>query len=154
LVLQYFQIVFAWPVATVVMVAIAFRVFHADIKSLMSRIARIRFPSGREFTTSQIERSANDPVPAPIPKVPKNDLVPIPQGANYSPEQQKVVEQLLEAERISRYLWEHKYLHYFLAYRTQLVLDWFSTVTAPVSRSLFDSFWISVIPEVEERNAT
>jgi hypothetical protein len=36
---------------------------------------------------------------------------------------------------------------------TQHVLDWFASITAPVSLSLFDTLWLPTIPAAKERKA-
>lgn len=58
-----------------------------------------------------------------------------------------------ESWRASAYLWEYRYLNYFLVPRTQSVLEWFKNITGPVNAALFDSFWIPIIQDPKEREA-
>jgi hypothetical protein len=53
--------------------------------------------------------------------------------------------------KANAYLWEYRYLNYFLVYNTQLVLDWLYDQTAPISVIVADSVWIQKIPSSEER---
>jgi len=59
--------------------------------------------------------------------------------------------QIVKAERATRYLWEYRYLNYFLARHTQLVLDWLVSLESPPTYQLFENFWFQLIPEEKER---
>lgn len=155
-ILQYVQAILSWPVATFTMAAMTFWIFRSDIKLLIGRIAEISLPGGSKVSMSQTEQSAKEAKTTKNPEVPEaeaNKPLNLPADVNLTPEQLTAVRQLYLAERANAYLWEYKYLNYFLAYRTQQVLDWFVTTAAPVSRSLFDNVWMSLILEVEERQA-
>ena len=65
----------------------------------------------------------------------------------------KKVAELFQAERARAYLWEYRYLNYFLAYGTQKVLDWLACLPTRTSCDLFDTFWLPYIPSAEERRA-
>jgi len=156
LILQYLQAFLSWPVATFVIAITAVLIFKPDIRSLMARIAKIRFPGGSELSTSQAERSADEPTESPKPAVPQAEAdkpLPLPPEVKFSTEQLQAVRQLYLAERANAYLWEYRYLNYYLADTTQRVLDWFATVNLPISRSLFDNVWGPSIPDVKERQA-
>ena len=63
----------------------------------------------------------------------------------------QTVRQLVKSERAMRYLWEYRYLNYFFARKTQLILDWFVGLESPSSYDLFDNFWFQLIPDKKER---
>ena len=127
--------------------------FRNDFKALLLRVAKIRLPGGTEVSTSQIakteESRAED---KPAPKPPAADPPPsLP--SSLDERELDEVKELLEAERARAYLWEYRYLNYFLAYHTQQVLDWFASLSSPTSLSLFDSAWLPLIPGADERRA-
>ena len=45
------------------------------------------------------------------------------------------------------------YLNYFLVPQTQRVLDWLPFLSVRTTISMFDSFWMPIIPEANERKA-
>jgi hypothetical protein len=63
------------------------------------------------------------------------------------------VRALFDAERARAYLWEYRYLNYFLALQTQHVLDWLASLPSRTSVMLLDTVWLPAIPSVEERRA-
>lgn len=79
--------------------------------------------------------------------------VSLPQNLSLTPEQVEGIRQLFEAERAKAYLWEYRYLNYFLAQSTQRVLDWLASLQTRTSVSLFDTLWLPAIPSAEERRA-
>ena len=65
----------------------------------------------------------------------------------------QAVRDLLDAERARAFLWEYRYLNYFLAQQTQRVLDWFASLQTRTSLQFFDTMWLPFIPSAEERRA-
>ncbi|MBI1337578.1 MAG: hypothetical protein GC164_11515 [Phycisphaera sp.] len=156
IILDYLRVLFSWPVVTGVIAISAICLFKSDIKLLMSRIAKIRFPGGSELSTSQLERTKEEKTESERPEVPQveaNQPVPLPADLEFTQQQLEAVRQLYLNERANAYLWEYRYLNYFLAYQTQQVLDWLVPMSAPISRSLFDNIWTPYIPIVQERDA-
>jgi len=60
---------------------------------------------------------------------------------------------LVKAERQTRYLWEYRYLNYFLVRKTQIILDWLVESGGSQSIMFYQNLWLQLIPEPEERNA-
>jgi hypothetical protein len=150
LVLEYFKVFFSPQVIAGAAALVFLCVFRDDLKALFLRIAKIRFPGGAEFSTSQTAKLEEAPEGKPPPKPPPQDTsVALP--ADLTQRQLEDVKQLLDAERARSYLWEYRYLNYFLVYRTQQVLDWFASLPTRTSLSLFDSMWLPAIPSMEER---
>lgn len=130
-----------------------FLLFHEDIKALLLRIAKIRFPDGTEVSTSQGERKANEEQieNKPLPTFDISALVGLPE--DLTPQQRVAIENILRAEKATSYLWEYRYLNYFLVYRTQEVLNWLIGLMQSTTYSHYDATWLPVIPSAQERNA-
>lgn len=151
LVLEYVRVLCSGPVVSVIAVLIFLVMFREDVKALMLRVASIRLPGGAEFHASQSAqqereaRAAARPVPDPEPE---------PQPLNFNgltAQQREEIENIIRGERANAYLWEYRYLNFFLVYRTQQVLDWLASVPQPVSIQLYSSYWLPSIPSAEER---
>ena len=154
LVLEYLKVALSPQTLAAAVAIVFFLAFKDDIKALMRRIAKIRFPGGSELSTSQAERASENVVTAHAnPPVPPAEQVSLPQNLSLTPEQVEGIRQLFEAERAKAYLWEYRYLTYFLAPNTQRVLDWLASMQTRTSVSLFDTLWLPAIPSAEERTA-
>jgi len=151
LVLEYFKIFLSPQVAAGVVALVFLCLFRDDLKALFLRIAKIRLPGGTEFSTSQTAKLEESSEDKPPPKLPPQDASSLALPTNLTQQQLEDVKQLLDAERSRSYLWEYRYLNYFLVYRTQQVLDWFASLPTRTSLSLFDSLWLPAIPSMEER---
>lgn len=152
LILEYLKVM-STPQIVIGAIGLVFLfLFRENIKSLIQRIAKIKFPGSAELLTSQSERqikeNKREVKPLPSPEAP---LPGFPSGLN--PQQLSTVENILKAERATSRLWEYRYLNYFLVYRTQLVLDWLINLNQPTTFSYFDAEWLPVIPSASEREA-
>ena len=123
-------------------------IFRDSIRSLFQRIAKIKFPGGTEVATPQKIDDDNKPTPSPIGEP---EPLQLPEGVD--PQIIEKISELFLAERSRAYLWEYRYLNYFLVHNSQKVLDWLAASNAPISQSLFDSFWLPLIPNTSERNS-
>ncbi|WP_293765910.1 hypothetical protein [uncultured Aquitalea sp.] len=152
LVLEYLKVILTTQVAAGATAITFFVLFKDDIKSLLKRVAKVRLPGGGEFSTTQIERDSEalQPQGEQLPTTPPDPL-PLPDNLTLTPEQQKVVSEAFAAERARAELWEYRYLNYFLAHSTQLVLDWLNALPARTTTSMFDAYWLPVITSTEER---
>lgn len=153
LILEYLKVLFSAPVMFSI-VAVAFiLVFREDIKALILRIAKIRLPGGAEVSTpqsSQLAAEETSPVPAPT----ANDQLPVVGlPADLTPQQRTTIEQLIRSHIATAYVWEYRYLNYFLARNTQNVLDWLIGLPQPTTYAHFESVWIPIIPSTNERQA-
>lgn len=152
LILEYCKVIFSLPVVVCVISIVFLFWFKEDIKALLLRIAKIKLPGGAEVSTSQSERQVegNSAESKPLP-VPEITLPGLPQ--DLTPQQRTVVENLLKSERAAAYLWEYRFLNYFLVYKTQIVLDWLVSLGKATSFSNFDAIWLPLIPSAKERSA-
>lgn len=153
LVLEFLRVLLSAPVVAGA-IAIAFiAVFRGDIRALMRRVATIRFPGG-EVSTSQAERSSEvAPAAGTTPKVPSEEQVTLPQNIALTPEQVKQLGEIFQAERARAYLWEYRYLNYFLVPLTQRMLDWLASLKDRPTYTLYDSLLTQAVPSADERKA-
>jgi hypothetical protein len=149
LVLEYLKVVLSTPVICGIIFLILFCKFSAEFRNLINRISTVRF-GGSEINVSQREREKEG--------LPENTEVPKPVGAPKLPEtitlnqeQGKIISDVLQAERATAYLWEYRYLNFFLARRTQEALDWLASLPAPPTLHLADSFFVNL--PLDERKA-
>lgn len=151
LVLEYLRVFLSTPVMIATVAITFFAIFREDIKALLLRIASIRLPGGAELLTSQSQHQEREAEQA---KKPAPDVSIVPEGIPDLPsEQRQQIENIIKSERANAFLWEYRYLNFFLVYRTQLVLDWLVSLPQPVSIHFIKSFWLSIIPSADERSA-
>ncbi|MFA5315840.1 MAG: hypothetical protein WC369_00240 [Dehalococcoidales bacterium] len=155
LVLEFVKVILSPQVIGGAVAIIFFRQFREDIKALMLRIATIRLPGGGELSTSQVERtsesSVSEKAEASVP--PGEASVALPQNITLTPDEAKQISEIFQAERTRAYLWEYRYLNYFLVLNTQRVLDWLASLKERTTYLLYDSFWMPFIPSAAERKA-
>lgn len=151
LVLEYLKVVLTAPVLFFLVAVLFMKLFKEDIKALILRIAKIKLPGGTEVSTPQSNQLAiEEKNPASIPRV--DDLVPVVGlPTDLTPEQKNAVEQQIRAHIWTEYLWEYRYLNYFLVSGTQRVLDWLIDLPQDTIYSHFDSVWLPIIPSATER---
>ena len=151
IILEYCRVFLSAPVMIAVAAISFFVLFREDLKALFLRIAMIRLPGGAELLTSQSQRQEREAEHSKKP-IPEPSLVPV-NLPELPLQERKEIENIIKSERANAYLWEYRYLNYFLVYRTQQVLDWLATVPQPVSFYFANSFWLPIIPNAEERTA-
>ncbi|MBA3963807.1 MAG: hypothetical protein H0X40_18165 [Chthoniobacterales bacterium] len=153
LVLEYLKVLLSAPVIAGAAAIVLLVLFREDFKALLRRVAKIRLPGGTEVSTSQATKAeeAAESKPLDKPPLPADPPPQLPSGL--APNEIQEIRQLFDAERARAFLWEYRYLNYFLVYHTQLVLDWFASLPSATSISLFDSAWLPLIPSAEERRA-
>ena len=152
MILEYLKVVLAAPVMIAVIALTFLVMFRADVKALMARIAKVKFPGG-EIETSQLEKlkeqlPAKGDVPEPIAKE-GAQLAALPSPTSGD----NALQETFVAERSKAALWEYRYLNLFLARGTQHVLDWFAGSNPRATVSLFNAVWLPIIPNPNERMA-
>ncbi|HJV81759.1 hypothetical protein [Noviherbaspirillum sp.] len=152
LVLEYLRVVLS-PQMIVGAIGVAFfYLFKSEIRSLLSRIATIKWGSA-EVSAPQL--------PADIS--PKNDVTPppaneenqqalsLPADANLTADERQRLEKTFIAERARAHLWEYRYLNYFFVHNTQRVLDWLASLPNAPTFLMYDAWWQSTIPSADQR---
>ena len=151
LVLEYLRVLLtAPPLLSIVAVIFIFK-FAEDIKALLLRVAKIRLPGGAEFDTPEQTRSVVDEKPMPPLETEGIPVQGIPPGL--APAQEEAIAQLVRSHIATAYLWEYRYLNYFLARGTQLALDWFVWLPQPTTYNYYDSLFLPIVPSARERQA-
>lgn len=148
MVLDYLKVILTWPVIGGGLIGAFLFLFKSQIGSLISRVGRIKFPGG-ELTTSQQEKIE---LVAPGPVTPSKDPE-LPKGLHLNPDQMAQVEGYVHAQRAAAYLWEYRYLNFFLAKATQNVLDWLVSLKQSTTIGAYEAMWMHAIQLAEERNA-
>ncbi len=153
LVLEYLKVILSAPVMGGAVAITFLCLFRGEINALIGRIARIRFPGGELFASQQ-ERTQAEIAPREQPPAPpQGQQVQLPPSVTLTPEQAQQVVGLIQSERAHAALWEYRYLNFFLARSTQLVLDWLGTLQQPISVNLLDSYLQAFIVDAQERLA-
>lgn len=151
IVLEYLKVLFSAPVmaaGTALGVALLFR---DALISLLARIASLKVAGFGELQTAQSARAEftrsgkNEPTPLPAEVTSENSLVATQGDPTHAAR--------LKAERERAYLWEYRYLNFFLVRGTQLVLDWFANRSGPTTFAVYDSWWSSIVVDPSERFA-
>ena len=149
LVLEYLKVILSGPVLGTA-VAVAFlTLFRSEISRLIDRIKTIKGPGGVHLELQQ--KKDLEKIPGQKDPI-ETAEVELPKSIEITPEQANKVVQLLKSEKANAYLWEYRYLNYYLVRSTQLVLDWVGTQQT-VSLRFLDSYLQPSIPDVNERNA-
>jgi hypothetical protein len=151
LLLEYVKVFLSPAVVIGIVVLVFVDKFKKQTGSLIDRINQIKFPGGGEIATSQRE-ATQKALPSNTETPPKSVGEPqLPQNISLTPEQQKQVREVFEAERARAALWEYRYLNFFLARISQEFLDWLAKLPQPPTVELADAFWQAV--PVDERRA-
>ncbi|MBI1748052.1 MAG: hypothetical protein HYR55_15905 [Acidobacteria bacterium] len=153
LVLEYLKAILSpWVMAGAVLLVFLAR-FREDIRALLGRVAFIKLPGGAELSIPQLQRATDAMLGESATSVlPAASAVPLPEGLHLTQEQAKAITEAFKAERAKAYLWEYRYLNYFLAPNTQRVLEWLDLLPERTTRSTYDAWWLPVIPSAEERS--
>jgi hypothetical protein len=151
LILEYLKVFLSTQVVAGIIAAVFLAIFRDDIKALFRRIAKIRLPDGAELSTPQSAKLEEAPEKSAPPALPSSDQPKLPPGLDQ--QESKEVRELLDAERATSYLWEYRYLNYFLVPYTQRVLDWLASLQGRTNTHLYDTVWLPLIPDPKERQA-
>lgn len=150
LILEYLKVILSTPVLFSGVALVFLFKFAAKISSLIDRIANIKLPGGGEVSTPQSNTIKDEGV-RPKPQVEDKPIAGLPEGM--SSEQSNAVKQLVRSHIANSYLWEYRYLNYFLQRDTQDVLDWLIGLPKPTTYAHYDSFWLPLIQSANERQA-
>lgn len=154
LVLEYLKVGLSPQVIAGTGVLVFLWLFKDDIRGLLRRVAKIRFPGGSELSTSQLDRESEEIEPrGEWPPAAPPEPQSLPENLSLTPEQVEAVAEAFKAERARATLWEYRYLNFYLAPTTQRVLDWLASLSSRTTFGLFDSFWMPIIPDAQERRA-
>ena len=148
LVLEYLRVLLTAPFMFSIVAVVFIFTFKEDIKALLLRVAKIRLPGGAEVDTPQSSRIEKEPRPVDTGGILVQGIPP-----GLTPDQEQAITQLVRAQIATAYIWEYRYLNYFLARGTQVALDWFVGLPQPTTYAHYDSLLLSVVPSARERQA-
>ena len=149
LALEYLRVLLTAPLLFSIVAVVFLFKFTEDIKALLLRVAKIRFPDGTEVDmpqSSRIEESEREPVDTG--EIPVKGIPP-----GLTQDQEQAITQLVRAQIATTYIWEYRYLNYFLARGTQMALDWFVGLSQPTTLMHYDSVFLPIVPSARERKA-
>lgn len=149
LALEYFKALLSAPPMFSAVIVFVVWIFRKDLKSLLSRIAKIRFPGGAEVSTTQSDRLAlEEDKQKPDPTV---DDKRVQLLSDLSPQQKDTMDKLICSYVSAARFWEFRYLNYYFVPITQHVLDWLTD--RPIAPEEFEAYWTQHIPSLDERKA-
>ena len=146
IVLAYLEVLLSWPPLVGLLGTVVLVLFKKEVRSLIGRIARIRFPGGGEIALPQAPPTDTKDAP----EVPEGDVELPPDVSGAEADR---LREAIRSERAATYLWEYRYLNRYLVRATQLVLDHIAFSAGPIALQLLDSYLHAVIPSANERNA-
>ena len=146
--LELLRVLLSAPPMTVLVVLGLVWVFKSDLKALVSRIATIKFPGGEFSTTSQTDRPEKTG-PNELPT--GSTEIALPEGLTISPEHQKLVIDVVQAQKTTSRIWEYRYLNFYFVRDTQLVLDWLAHNHPSIE--MFHVVWMHAVPKANDREA-
>jgi len=152
IVLDYLRVLLSAPVMAATVAIVFFVLFRNDLKALFLRVAKLKFPGGVEVSTTQSARIGNE-APTNPPAVPGMPAPSVTLPAQLTDQQREQINSLLAAEQATSRVWEYRFLNYFLVAHTQRVLDWLSQFPQQVPYSFYDTQWLPIIPDANERIA-
>ena len=134
IVLAYLEVLLSWPPLVGLLGTVVLVLFKKEVRSLIGRIARIRFPGGGEIA---LPRQAPPTDTKDAPEVPEGDVELPP---NVSGAEADRLREAIRSERAATYPWEYRYLNRYLVRATQLVLDHIASSAGPIALRLLDSY--------------
>ena len=153
IVLEYLRVLLSAPVVLGLIAAVCLYLFKAQLRSLLTRVALIKWGSaelsvpqppsdaplvtGSQSTTVAIETD--------------HSVLPIPAGTQLPAGVEQQLLQAFNAERARAHLWEYRYLNHFLVHNTQNVLDWLASLANPPTFTMYDALWQNAILGAAER---
>ena len=152
LILEYLKVFLSTPVIGGTVAIVALVLLEGELNALIRRVAKIRFPGGSEVSTSQIDKAAEALASKAEPPTPVGES-PLPQTTSHTAQDFEQIRQLFNAERARAFLWEYRYLNYFLVRHTQQFLDWLIGLPSSTSVALADAYWMPSVPDPNERKA-
>ena len=150
LILEYLKVLLTAPVLFSVVAIFFICRFTEDIKALLLRVAKIKLPGGTEVSTAQSSRITEEEQKT-LPEKIEISIQGIP--STLTAEQKQTIEELIRSHIATAYLWEYRYLNYFLVRSTQVVLDWLIGLPQSTTYAHYDSLWLPLIPSSSERQA-
>ncbi|MFN3698369.1 MAG: hypothetical protein ACK4VO_13100 [Pseudobdellovibrio sp.] len=139
--IEILKLILAWPFISLII----FSIFVFNFKSSIANwFSGLRIQYGNATLTSQAFVQENTKISEP-PDTPENLALPSTEHTTVNSD--------VKLWRAAAYIWEYRYLNYFLQFRTQQVLDWLYDCKEAVPVPVATSFWTNIIPSANERDS-
>ena len=148
LALEYAKLLLSGPPVFALTAVALIWYFNEEMRALLTRVARITLPGGAQIDTPQSKPPNPEEKPLKTEEVEASE---VPTGL--TPDQEAAFTEALNTQKITATLWEYRYLNYFLARGTQILLDWLIGSTQPITCTYYDSFFLPIVPSAHERQA-
>lgn len=147
IILAYLKAVLSWPVvlfAAVIFLSIKFR------EAISAWLRNLKIEGHGYVFSGQKEHLESEKYDQNQPSLPQEKA-----KAEETPTTRDdgTAGQLANQWRANAYLWEYRYLNYFLVPNTKRILTWLYEQKNPVTVSFADAFWLPIIPAPAERLA-
>ena len=150
-ILEYLKVFLSPQMVVGLVLAFLFWLFRVEVRSLLSRVATIRWGQAEISAPQQPSEPTNLSDKKQAEKMPETPAPPLPEGINVSQQDGERLRQAMLAERARAHYWEYRYLNYFYAMGTQRVLDWLISLPNPVTFTTYDALWQPFIAMAEQR---
>lgn len=131
----------------------------SEVGNLLRRLVKLKGPGGLEISAGESQAVLNAEKPVADDRA-APALVAVADATTSTDSTTASVtveanrtQETIEGLKATARIWEFRYLHYFLARSTQIVLDWLAGLPNPVTWQAADAWWYAAIPDVNERRA-
>lgn len=140
--LEFLKVLLGWPSIVLTIAIFGFYIFRVPLSKWLENV---KIDYGGATISSQ-QQKVEDNVQAPKLEVDQSgpSVLPVPNGSDSN---------LVNQWKAAAYLWEYRFLNFFLAYHSQQFLDWLCDRTEPMSLEVTNSLWLVKVPDVAERQA-
>lgn len=149
IVLEYFKLFLSWPASAVAITIIVIWNFKDSISTWLINL-KIEYKDATLSSQKHLNTLDRDSdefkKDVIIQKEAKSDHINLPESTEGKND-------LIVQWRASAYLWEYRYLNYYLVKHTHEVLDWFYGLKEPIAYFVFDTAFRIQIPAPSERSA-
>lgn len=149
--LEYLKVLLSPQMVVGVVLIILFLLFRIEIRSLLSRIASIRWGQAEISAPQQPYENGSVSIKSTNEELLNTTPPELPEGLNVSPEDAERFRQAMLAERSRAHFWEYRYLNHFFVMATQRVLDWLISLPNATTFAAYDALWQPFIATAEQR---
>lgn len=151
LLLEYLKVLLSPQMVVGAVLIFLFTLFRGEIRSLLSRIASIRWGQAEISAPQLPPEDGGVPIKSATENLPVTPPPELPEGVNVSPEDAERFRQAMLAERTRAHFWEYRYLNHFFVIGTQRVLDWLISLPNATTFTAYDALWQPFIATAEQR---
>jgi len=143
-VIELLKVILTWPVASVIIVW----KFYKPLSKWIDNLIISGEHGGTHFTLQSV-REEGASIAKKMPNI-ENPETPMSTEQPAHGDDNSVHTQA-ENWRSIAYIWEYRYLNYYLVHNTKKVLYWFSTREFPINYTSYNAYWMTRIPDIRQR---